>query len=93
MPSRLSGARFALLNAVVWVVMTVILVLVPDALERWLRFELSRVVGWAVAGTVWVVFVERHWQERAGPLVRFAPQLVLWVSAALVSGWISGLAR
>ena len=93
MADRLSAFRFVVLNAVVWAAMTVILVLVPDALERWLSFELSRVVGWAVAGTVWVVAVERHWQERAGPLVRFFPQLVLWVSAALVSGWISGLAR
>jgi hypothetical protein len=93
MTARLSLTRFVLLNAVVWVVMTVILVIVPDALERWLSFELSRVVGWAVAGTVWVVAVERHWQARAGPLARFFPQLVLWVSAALVSGWISGLAR
>ena len=93
MSSRLSGVHFVFINAVVWVVMTVILVVVPDALERWLSFELSRVVGWAVAGTVWVVAVERHWQERAGPLMRFFPQLILWVSAALVSGWISGLAR
>lgn len=93
MPRRLTTTRFVLLNALVWVAMTVILVVVPDALERWLSFELSRVVGWAVAGTVWVVTVERHWQARFTPLARFLPQLVLLVSAVLVSGWVSGLVR
>jgi hypothetical protein len=93
MPARLTTTRFVVVNVLVWLLMTVILVVVPDTLEQWMSFELSRVAGWAVAGAVWVVAVERYWQVRFSPLARFLPQLVLWVSAALVSGWVSGLVR
>jgi hypothetical protein len=84
---------FALLNTIVWLLMVGILVVVPDTLERWMALEVARVIGWAVACGVWVVAVERYWQQRYGPFVRFFLQLVLWVSAALVASWISEQAR
>ncbi len=84
---------FALMNTVVWLVMVAILVVVPDTLERWMALEVARVIGWAVACGVWVVAVERHWQQRYGPFVRFFLQLVLWVSAALLASWISEQTR
>ena len=80
---------FLLATLAMWVVMTVILVLVPDALDGWLGLEVARVVGWAVAGTLWMVTVERQWQTRVGVFWRFTLQLVLWISAALVAIWIS----
>jgi hypothetical protein len=76
-------------NVGVWVAMVAILVVVPDTLEAWLPIQFARVVGWAVACAVWVVAVERYWQARVGPFVRFAAQLVLWVSAAVLAIWIS----
>ena len=84
---------FLAVNFVVWLLMVGILVVVPDQLERWLGLELSRVVGWAVACGVWVVAVERQWQERFGPFTRFGLQFVIWVSAALLASWISEQAR
>ena len=51
--------------------------------------EFARVIGWAVACAVWVVLVERQWQARIGPFLRFFAQLVLWVGAALLAIWIS----
>ena len=51
----------------VWVLMTAILVVVPDPLERWLGLELARVLGWAVACGVWVVAVESQWKARVRP--------------------------
>lgn len=89
MPPRLSRSAFLLANAMIWLVMVVILVVVPDYLERWMPLEIARVIGWAVAGSVWVVAIEREWQARAGPVVRFGLQLVLWVSAAILAIWIS----
>jgi hypothetical protein len=89
MAARLSWKLFLTANFVVWLAMVVILVVVPDYLERWIPLELARVIGWAVAGSVWVVAIERDWQARAGPLVRFVFQLVLWVSAAMLAIWIS----
>jgi hypothetical protein len=77
------------MNALVWLAMVVILVVVPDYLERWIPLEFARVVGWAVACGVWVVVVEREWQARAGPFARFFLQLVLWVAAAVLAIWIS----
>ncbi len=85
--------RFVLANLLVWLLMTVILVLVPDALDGWLGLEVARVVGWAVAGSVWVVTIERQWQARIGPLWRFVLQLLLWISAAPVAIWISEMTR
>jgi hypothetical protein len=84
---------FFLVNAAVWVLMTVILVVVPDTLEHWMPIQVARVMGWTVACAVWVLAVEKQWQTRAGPFVRFLVQLVLWVSAALVAIWISDQAR
>jgi len=92
-PVRRRHAGFVLANVVVWLLMTVILVLVPDTLERWVGLEVARVVGWAVAGSLWVVTIERQWQARVGPLWRFVLQLLLWISAALVAIWISDMAR
>lgn len=81
------------MNAVIWFLMTAILVVVPDTLERWLGLEIARVVGWAVACGVWVVAIESEWKARFGPVWRFVLQLVLWVSAALLASWISDQAR
>jgi hypothetical protein len=85
--------RFLVLNALMWGVMTVLLVLVPDVLEPSLGFEFSRAVGWAVACGVWVVVLESAWKERFGTFARFALQLLVWVSAAVVASWISDQAR
>ena len=84
-----SRRTFIAMNVAVWLAMVAILVVVPDTLEAWLPIQFARVVGWAVACAVWVVAVERHWQARVGPLVRFAAQLVLWVAAAVLAIWIS----
>ena len=84
---------FLFANAIVWVLMTAILVVVPDTLEQWMPLEIARVIGWAVACSVWVVAVERQWQQRVGPLARFGLQLVLWVAAAMTAIWISEQAR
>ena len=84
---------FILGNIAVWIMMTAILVIVPDTLESWLGFEVSRVIGWAVACSIWVVAIERHWQRRVGPFSRFALQLILWVSSALTASYISEQVR
>jgi hypothetical protein len=93
MPFRRIPLVFVAVNFAVWLIMVAILVVVPDQLERWLGLEFARVVGWAVACGVWVVAVERQWQERFGPFTRFALQLVIWVGAALLAIWISDQAR
>jgi hypothetical protein len=92
-PARPSRVPFAAANALMWLVMTVVLVVVPDALERWMSLEIARVVGWAVASGLWVVALQQRWRRRVGPFALFALQIVLWVSAALVAIWISGLYR
>lgn len=86
-------AGFILKNVGVWVLMVIVLVLVPDYLERWLGLGMARVVGWAIAFPMWLAIVERNWQARFGPIARFALQVPLWVAAALVADWISGQAR
>ena len=63
--------------------MVAILVVLPDSIARWLPLEVSRVIGWAVACTVWVVTVEQQWKVRYGPLTRILAQFILWVTAAL----------
>jgi hypothetical protein len=93
MAPRRTDAAFLLVNVLMWVVMTTILVVVPDQLERWLPIEIARVVGWAVASGLWVVVLQQQWRSRVGPFTLFALQLVLWVSAALVAIWISDSAR
>lgn len=80
---------FLATSLAVWLAMVVILVVLPDALSRWLSIEFARGVGWAVACLVWVVSVERQWQARFGPLMRFVLQLILWVAAAALAVWAS----
>jgi hypothetical protein len=93
MPPHRSHLGFAVANLAVWVGMVVILVLVPDTLEPWTGLTVARVIGWAVAGVVWVVSVESSWKTRVGPIGRFVVQTLLWVSAALLAVWISEQAR
>lgn len=69
--------------------MTTVLVLVPDLLEEWIGLEMGRIVGWAVAGAIWMATIEPAWRARVGPFWRFTLQLVLWITAALVAIWIS----
>jgi len=80
-------------NAIVWLAMTAILVVVPDALERWMDLSVARVIGWAFACGIWVIAVEQHWKARYGALTRFVAQFILWVSAALIAIFISDLFR
>ena len=77
------------LNVVLWLVMTLILLVLPDQLDRWLDLSVARAIAWAVAGAVWVVSIERQWQARVGVLARFPLQVMLWSSSALVAMWLS----
>lgn len=90
---RRSHVWFVVMNLVMWLVMVVILILVPDTLERWMSIELARVTGWGVAGAVWALAVESEWRQRTGPIVRFFAQTTIWVSAAMVAIWISDRAN
>jgi hypothetical protein len=47
-------SSFLLKNTIAWLLMVVVLVVVPDTLEPWLRLEIGRAVGWAVAFPVWI---------------------------------------
>jgi hypothetical protein len=80
---------FLLGNVVVWLLMTVLLVVVPDVLEERVGTEVARVIGWAVACTVWVVAIEAQWKVRVGPVNRVVLQFLLWVSAALTAIWVT----
>jgi hypothetical protein len=80
---------FLAANLAVWIIMTAILVVVPDSLESWLGLEVARVVGWTVAASVWVVAVEQQWKARFGTVTRFLLRLALWLSSAFVALWIS----
>lgn len=93
MAARERPFRFIVANLIVWVVMVAILVVLPDLLARWVRLDVARVIGWAVACGIWVIAVERAWQARFGPVARFVLQLTLWVAAALLAIWISESAR
>jgi len=93
MAEQTSRAVFVTANVVVWLVMTAILVVVPDMLTRWLSLEVSRIIGWGVASSIWVVAVEQQWKARFGPFARFFLQLILWVGAALVAIYISEQTR
>ena len=59
--ARPRRARFGffLKSAGVWVVMVVVLVVVPDALEQWMPLNVARVVGWVLASGIWVAVLER----------------------------------
>ena len=87
------GAAFLLANVLMWALMTAILIVVPDTLDRWLSLEFARVVGWAVASGLWVVVLQQPWRSRVGPFTLFALQVLLWISAALVAIWISDTVR
>jgi hypothetical protein len=89
MPARQPIRRFVMLNVAVWLAMTIILIVVPDVLERWVPLAFGRALGWAVAGGVWIIVIERHWQARMGVAARFFGQVLLWGSAALTAIWIS----
>jgi hypothetical protein len=69
--------------------MVVVLVVVPDTLERWMPLQIARVCGWVLASGLWVAILERDWQDRFSPLPRFALQLLAWLAAALAATWIS----
>jgi hypothetical protein len=77
MAAKSPFAGFAARSLAVWLAMIVILVVVPDALEQWMAIEIARVLGWAVACSVWVVAVESAWKARYGPFVRFGLQVIL----------------
>ncbi len=85
------GPGFLLATTIVWVLMTVTLVLLPDALDGWVGRDVARVVAWAVACGVWVVTIEAEWRQRVGPFLRFVLQLILWIGAALVALWVEDL--
>ena len=85
--------RLVLRAALVWLLMTVILVIVPDSLEGWTGLQVARVIGWVVACTVWFLAIENVWRVRLGPFARETLRFALWVSAALVAIWFSDLFR
>ena len=93
MTRRPSVMRFVIVNVVMWLVMTAILTVVPDALARWLSLEFARVVAWGFASGLWVVALQQPWRARVGPFTLFALQVLLWVSAAFVAIWISDTVR
>lgn len=87
--SRDPRVRIGLVSAVMWIVMVVVLVLVPDTLEQWMPLNIARVCGWVLASGLWVVVLDRSWQARFPPLIRFPLQIVAWLTAALTAIWIS----
>ena len=76
-------------SALVWVVMVVVLVVVPDALEAWMPLHIARICGWVLASGIWVIALDRAWQSRFRPLIRFPLQITAWLAAALTAVWIS----
>ena len=87
------AARFGVLCGVVWIVMIVVLIVVPDALEGWMSLPAARVCGWVIASGLWVAIVEREWRERFSPIPRFLVQILVWLSAALIAIYISDYFR
>jgi hypothetical protein len=87
--ARHANLKFGLWSAGVWLVMVVVLVVVPDSLERWLPASIARVCGWVFASGIWVAVLERDWQRRFQPLPRFVLQVAAWLSAALTAMWVS----
>ena len=86
-------ARFGLRSVGVWLVMVLVLVVVPDTLERWMPLNIARVCGWVLASGIWVAVLERDWQARFRPVPRFLLQVAAWLTAALLAIWISDLFR
>jgi hypothetical protein len=91
--SRRPALSFAAANVLLWLLMTAILIIVPDALERWMSIEIARVIGWAVASGLWVVVLQPAWRSRVGPFTLFVLQVAIWVSAAIVAISLSEMAR
>jgi hypothetical protein len=87
------AARFVVQSGVVWIVMIVVLILVPDALEDWMSLTVARVCGWVLASGIWVAVVEREWRARFSPIPRFLLQTAIWLSAALIAIYISDYFR
>ena len=87
-PPRTS-VPLGLRSAAIWVVMVVVLVVVPDTLEQWMPLNFARVCGWVLASGIWVTALDRAWQIRFPPLVRFPLQITAWLAAALTAIWIS----
>ena len=79
----------ALRSVIVWLVMVVVLVVVPDSLEAVMPLDIARICGWVLASGIWVAILERDWRERFSPLPRFILQVVIWLSAALLAITIS----
>jgi hypothetical protein len=90
-PSRLRS--LALRSAIVWLIMVIVLVLVPDALEAWMPLDIARVCGWVLASGIWVAVLERDWREQVPPLPRFVLQVAIWLTAALTAITISDMYR
>jgi hypothetical protein len=88
-----SGRTLALRSALVWIVMVVVLIVVPDTLESWMPIDIARVCGWVLASGLWVAILERDWRERFRPIPRFFLQVTLWLAAALLAIEISERAR
>ncbi len=88
-PKSRGFLKFAGLNVALWLAMTVILLVLPDQLDRWMDLSVGRAIAWAVAGALWVVAIERQWQARMGALARFPLQVLLWASSAIVAMWLS----
>jgi hypothetical protein len=86
---RVPRLPLGLQSAGMWIVMVVVLVVVPDTLEQWMPLSAARVCGWVLASGLWVVVLDRSWQARFPPLVRFPLQIVAWLTAALSAAWIS----
>ena len=76
-------------SAIVWLVMVIVLVLVPDTLEQWMPLNIARICGWVLASGIWVIALDRYWTAQLRPLVRFPLQIGAWLGAALTAVWIS----
>jgi len=87
-PSK-SPVPLLLRSAIVWLVMVVVLVVVPDALEQWMPLQIARICGWVLASGIWVIALDRAWQTHFRPLIRFPLQITAWLTAALTAVWIS----
>ena len=86
---RVPRVPLGLQSAGMWIVMVVVLVVVPDTLEQWMPLNIARVCGWVLASGLWVAVLDRSWQARFRPLVRFSLQILAWLTAALSAAWIS----
>ena len=93
MPRTSRAVPLGVRSVAVWILMVVVLVVVPDSLEQWMPLNIARVCGWVLASGMWVVILDRAWQARFTPLVRFPLQITAWLTAALTAAWISDIVR